>query len=563
MPRADGRRHGGHLHGPAPVARGDRARPRCRRASTCVGLSILSGAHLPLCRKVASELRAAGAARRRARGSSAATSRARDHAALARARRATRVFPTGTPLRRRSWLHPREQVRRDERRREQRRRPAESSGSRGSRSSRSTAPSDVSATGGSDGIGAPGEFPYTRGIHPLMYRKRPWTMRQYSGFGTAAETRERFLYLIEHGQTGLNVAFDLPTQCGLDSDDPMAEGEVGRVGMAVDTLADMEEAFDGHRPQPDHRLAHDQRLGGRRSWRMYFAMAEKRGFALARAARHRAERHPQGVHRPRHLDLPGRAVASGSSATPSSSARASVPHYSPVSVCGYHIRESRRDAGPGDGLRPRDRAAPTSTTCSRAGSTSTSSRRASRFNFDIHGNLWEQVAKFRAGRRLWAKIDEGALRRQEPARDAAAHDRGRRRRRPHGASSPRTTSCAAPTTRWPARSRGTQTMALCSYDEAYTIPSEHAAQLSLRTMQILMHEAGAVRHRRSARRLVLRRVHDQRDGGAHRRASCEQIDARGRHREVRRRGARAGRREPPGLRARAASSSAARSRRSA
>ena len=82
-------------------------------------------------------------------------------------------------------------------------------------------------------IGAPGEFPYTRGIHPMMYRQRPWTMRQYSGFGTAKETHERFLFLIQNGNTGLNVAFDLPTQCGYDSDDPMAEGEVGRVGMAT------------------------------------------------------------------------------------------------------------------------------------------------------------------------------------------------------------------------------------------------------------------------------------------------------------------------------------------
>ena len=104
---------------------------------------------------------------------------------------------------------------------------------------------DVEESGGWDGVGAPGEYPYTRGIHPLMYRKRPFTMRQYSGFGTAAETHERFLWLIRNGQTGLNVAFDLPTQCGLDSDDPMAAGEVGRVGMAVDTLADMEEAFAG------------------------------------------------------------------------------------------------------------------------------------------------------------------------------------------------------------------------------------------------------------------------------------------------------------------------------
>ena len=102
-------------------------------------------------------------------------------------------------------------------------------------------PEELERSGGSAGIGEPGAFPFTRGIHPHMYRQRPWTMRQYSGFGTAAETHERFLYLIKHGQTGLNVAFDLPTQCGLDSDDPRALGEVGRVGMAVDTLADMEE----------------------------------------------------------------------------------------------------------------------------------------------------------------------------------------------------------------------------------------------------------------------------------------------------------------------------------
>ena len=113
-----------------------------------------------------------------------------------------------------------------------------------------------------------------------MYRKRPWTMRQYSGFGTAAETHERFLYLIKHGQTGLNVAFDLPTQCGLDSDDPMAEGEVGRVGMAVDTLADMEEAFDDI---DLNKITVSLTINGAAApiMAMYFAMARKRGFELA------------------------------------------------------------------------------------------------------------------------------------------------------------------------------------------------------------------------------------------------------------------------------------------
>lgn len=103
---------------------------------------------------------------------------------------------------------------------------------------------DVAASGG-ERLGDPGHYPFTRGIHELMYRKRPWTMRQYTGFGNAAETNKRFHYLIANGQTGLNVALDLPTQCGLDSDAPEAQGEVGRVGMAVDTLRDFEIAFDG------------------------------------------------------------------------------------------------------------------------------------------------------------------------------------------------------------------------------------------------------------------------------------------------------------------------------
>ena len=102
---------------------------------------------------------------------------------------------------------------------------------------------DVEDTGGDEAIGLPGQFPFTRGIHPLMYRARPFTMRQYSGFGTAEETRERFRFLIETGNTGLNVAFDLPTQIGLDSDDPMAAGEVGSVGMAVDSLEEREHAI--------------------------------------------------------------------------------------------------------------------------------------------------------------------------------------------------------------------------------------------------------------------------------------------------------------------------------
>ena len=138
---------------------------------------------------------------------------------------------------------------------------------------------DVEATGGLEMIGEPGGYPYTRGIHPMMYRQRPYTMRQYTGFGNAADTNRRFKYLIANGQTGLNVAFDLPTQIGLDSDDPLAEGEIGRVGMSVDTLRDFEVAFDGI---DLNKITVSLTINGAAAIliAMYLAMAEKRGYDL-------------------------------------------------------------------------------------------------------------------------------------------------------------------------------------------------------------------------------------------------------------------------------------------
>ena len=136
-------------------------------------------------------------------------------------------------------------------------------------------PEDLAGRDAERDIGRPGEYPYTRGIHARMYRDRLWTMRQYIGFGTPAETNARFKYLMAHGQDALNVAFDLPTQLGLDSDDPRAEGEVGRVGMAVDTLADMEEAFAGI---PLDRVSVSLTINGMAApiTAMYYAVAEKR-----------------------------------------------------------------------------------------------------------------------------------------------------------------------------------------------------------------------------------------------------------------------------------------------
>ncbi|MBI5526635.1 MAG: methylmalonyl-CoA mutase [Deltaproteobacteria bacterium] len=345
---------------------------------------------------------------------------------------------------------------------------------------------DVEESGGSGGIGLPGEYPFTRGIHGLMYRKQPWTMRQYSGFGTAAETHERFRYLIANGQTGLNVAFDLPTQCGLDSDDPMAEGEVGRVGMAVDTLADMEEAFEGI---DLNTITVSLTINGSAAaiMAMYFAMARKRGYDLA------------GLRGTAQNDILKEFIGRGTWIFPVEPSirlvgdsiefcAKHVPKYSPVSVCGYHIRESGANPDQEMAYGLAIAKAYLDHVLSRGLSIDDFARGLS-FNFDIHGNLWEQVAKFRAGRRLWAKI----LREQYGAKDprsmqlrmiAGGGGGGLTIQQPfnnivRGAYYALASALS-----------GTQTMALCSYDEAYTIPSEDAARLSLRTMQILMTETG-------------------------------------------------------------------------
>ncbi|HJN77542.1 MAG TPA: methylmalonyl-CoA mutase family protein [Myxococcota bacterium] len=346
--------------------------------------------------------------------------------------------------------------------------------------------SDVEDSGGFEGVGEPGEYPFTRGIHRHMYRARPWTIRQYSGFGTAAETHERFLYLLEHGNTGLNVAFDLPTQCGLDSDHPMARGEVGRVGMAVDTLADMEEAFAGIDLDA---ITVSLTINGSASaiMAMYFAMARKRGYDLAR------------LRGTAQNDILKEFIGRGTWIFPvEDSVRLVVdtmefcadnaPKYSPVSVCGYHIRESGANAA-------QEMAYGLSIACAylqRALDRGLDANRCAgglTFNFDIFGNLWEQVAKFRAGRRLWARLlrerygvtDPKAMRLRMIAGGGGG---GLTIQQPHnnivrGAYYAMTSALS-----------GTQTMALCSYDEAYTIPSEQAARLSLRTQQILINEIG-------------------------------------------------------------------------
>ncbi len=345
---------------------------------------------------------------------------------------------------------------------------------------------EVAATGSPAEIGKPGDDPFPRGIHPLMYRLRPFTIRQYAGFGTPAETHERFLYLIREGQTGLNVAFDLPSQVGLDSDDPRASGEIGRVGMAVDTLADFEEVFAGIDLD---QITVSLTINGSAivMVAMYLAVAEKFGFDL------------KNLRGTAQNDILKEYIGRGTWVFPVEASvklvvdlieycAKEVPKYSPVSVCGYHIRESGANPVQEMAYAFCIAEAYIAETLKRGLTIDDFASRLS-FNFDIHGNFFEQIAKFRGGRRHWAKL---VKEKYQAADDSSCWMRMIAGGGGGGLTKEQPENNIIRSAYYALISAlsGTQTMALCSYDEAFTIPTEKAAEISLRTMQILIHEMG-------------------------------------------------------------------------
>jgi methylmalonyl-CoA mutase N-terminal domain/subunit len=336
-------------------------------------------------------------------------------------------------------------------------------------------------------VGDPGEYPFTRGIHPEMYRARLWTMRQYVGFGTPAETNSRFKYLMAHGQDALNVAFDLPTQLGLDSDDPRAEGEVGRVGMAVDSLADMEEAFDGI---PLDRVSVSLTINSMAApiTAMYYAVAEKQG-----AAPDRVVVTPQN-------DILKEFIARGTWVYPVEPSlrlvgdliEFSTPRYpraNPVSVCGYHIREAGCTTAQEMAYGLAIARTYVELMLRRGLDVDDFAPRIS-FNFTCWGKIFEEVAKFRASRRLYARMMR--------ERFGARNPRSWMFRTLIGGGGsaftvqePENNIVRGAYIALIAALSGAQTMALPTYDEAYTIPSAKAQLIALRTMQICAEESGA------------------------------------------------------------------------
>jgi methylmalonyl-CoA mutase N-terminal domain/subunit len=335
-------------------------------------------------------------------------------------------------------------------------------------------------------LGDPGSFPFTRGVQPTMYRGRLWTMRQYAGFGTAAETNRRFRLLLEAGQTGLSVAFDLPTQMGIDSDDPRALGEVGRVGVAIDTVDDMHVLFEGI---PLERVSTSMTINATASTllAMYVVVAEERGIPRDR------------ISGTIQNDILKEYVARGTYIYPPEPSleliadvfrfcAAEVPNWNPISISGYHIREAGATAVQELAFTFANAMEYVKRAVDAGLAVDTFAPRLS-FFFAAHNDLFEEVAKFRAARRIYARL----MRERFGACDASA------RLRFHTQTGGVTLQAQQPLNNvvrvaiqaLAAVLGGTQSLHTNGYDEALALPTEEAATLALRTQQVIAYESGA------------------------------------------------------------------------
>ena len=335
-------------------------------------------------------------------------------------------------------------------------------------------------------VGYPGDYPFTRGVQPTMYRGRLWTMRQYAGFGTAEESNRRYKYLLEQGQTGLSIAFDLPTQMGYDSDDPMARGEVGRVGVAIASLKDMETLFHGI---PLDKVSTSMTINSTAAVLLafYLALAEQQGVPWDK------------LNGTIQNDILKEYVARGTYIYPPRPSmrivtdlfgfcKERVPNWNTISISGYHMREAGCTAVQEVAFTLADGIAYVEAAVTAGLKVDDFGGRLS-FFFCVHNNFLEEVAKFRAARRMWAKI----MKERFGAKNARAQ-----MLRFHSqtagctltAQQPRNNLVRITLQALAAVLGGTQSLHTNSFDEALALPTEEAVMLALRTQQIIAEESG-------------------------------------------------------------------------
>ena len=337
-------------------------------------------------------------------------------------------------------------------------------------------------------LGYPGVHPFTRGVYPSMYRGKLWTMRQFAGFGTAEETNERFRYLLEHGQTGLSTAFDMPTLMGYDSDHARSLGEVGREGVAIDSLEDMETLFRGI---PLGEVSTSMTINSPAAILLafYVAVGEEQGVPATRAARDDPDGHPQGVHRAEGVHLPARAVDAARHRH-GGVVRAELPQWHPISISGYHIREAGSTAAQELAFTLADGFTYVEWAVARGIDVDEFAPRLS-FFFNAHLDFFEEIAKYRAARRIWARELRDRFGARNP-RSWLMRFHTQTAGVSLTAQQPEVNIVRTAIEALAAVLGGTQSLHTNSYDEALALPTEDAVRIALRTQQVIAHETGVV-----------------------------------------------------------------------
>ncbi|WP_456422852.1 acyl-CoA mutase large subunit family protein [Thermococcus sp.] len=337
-------------------------------------------------------------------------------------------------------------------------------------------------------LGFPGEYPFTRGVYATMYRGRFWTMRQYAGYATAEESNRRYKYLLEQGQTGLSVAFDLPTQLGYDSDHPMAEGEVGKVGVAIDSLWDMRILFDGI---PLDRVSTSMTINSTAAnlLAMYILVAEEQGVPQEKLrGTVQNDILKEYIARGTYIFPPGPSMRLTTDIIMYCAEK--VPKWNSISISGYHIREAGANAVQEVAFTLADGIEYVKAVIDRGMDVDKFAGRLS-FFFNAHNNFLEEIAKFRAARRLWAYIMKEWFNAKNP-RSMMLRFHTQTAGSTLTAQQPENNIVRVAIQALAAVLGGTQSLHTNSYDEALSLPTEKSVRIALRTQQIIAYESGVV-----------------------------------------------------------------------